>query len=672
MEIPLIVQNDQYLKPYENKIRERQKKFQDKEFELTGGNPLKEFANGYNFYGIHKTNTGWIYRDWLPNAEKVYLIGEFTSWKLYEYFKLQAIGNGNFELEIPQEKIKHGDLYRLHVIWPKGSGDRIPAYSKRVVQDENTKIFNAQIWSPPKPYKFKYKSPKGNKPLFIYEAHIGMSSEEGRVSSFNEFRENILPRIIDLGYNTIQLMAIQEHPYYGSFGYHVSNFFAASSRFGTPEDLKMLIDVAHKNEIRVIMDVVHSHAVKNEVEGISKYDGSEYQFFHEGDRGQHPAWDSRCFNYEKNEVLHFLLSNCKFWLEEYDFDGFRFDGVTSMLYENHGLGTAFTSYDQYFNEELDEDAICYLSLTNKLIHEVKPEAITIAEEMSGMPGMASPVSDGGIGFDFRLAMGVPDFWIKLLKETKDEDWHVGDIFYNLTNKRDDEQVVSYAESHDQALVGDKTLIFRLADKEMYYCMSVDKINIEVERAIAMHKVIRLLTASTAGGAYLNFMGNEFGHPEWVDFPREGNNWSYHYARRQWSLSDNPELGYFYLKEFDKDMIRVLKLHDVLANDKIISIVQNNYDMVLIFKRAELFFIFNLNPFVSFTEYGFETEKGEYEIILNSDNSKYLGQKRIDENMLYKTSFNKENGKHILKLYIPGRTTFIMRKLNVNIKTGELE
>ena len=213
-----------------------------------------------------------------------------------------------------------------------------------------------------------------------------LAADSEKVGTYNEFRKNILPRIKKLGYNVIQLMAIQEHPYYGSFGYHVSSFFAASSRFGTPEELKQLIDEAHGMGIMVIMDLVHSHAVRNEVEGLGNYDGTRYQFFHEGKRGEHDAWDSYCFNYGKNEVLHFLLSNVKYWLDEYHFDGFRFDGVTSMLYYDHGLSRAFTSYDMYFDSGQDEEAITYFKLSNKLIHETNPNAISIAEEMSGYPG----------------------------------------------------------------------------------------------------------------------------------------------------------------------------------------------------------------------------------------------------------------------------------------------
>ena len=653
-----IIKNDPYLKPYSKIIEERLQNALLKEVELTDKGNLSDFANAHLHYGLHISDNQQVYRDWLPNAEEVYLIGDFSDWKPVEKFRLNKIENGNFELILDKNTLKHGDLYRLHVKWKGSSGDRIPAYAKRVVQDEKTKIFNAQVWNPRKSYKFKYKSPDKKESIFVYEAHVGMSSEEPKVNSFNSFRKEVLPKIIKAGYDTIQLMAIQEHPYYGSFGYHVSSFFAVSSRFGTPEELKALIDEAHKNNIRVIMDLVHSHAVKNEIEGISKYDGTEYQFFHMGDRGYHDAWDSRCFDYSKNEVLHFLLSNCKFWIDEYNFDGFRYDGITSMLYLNHGLETDFVSYEQYFDDNQDEDAITYLILANKLIHDIKPDAITVAEDMSGMPGIAVPITEGGIGFDYKLAMGVPDFWIKLIKERKDEEWSVGEIFYRLTDKREDENVINYSESHDQALVGDKTIIFRLTDKDIYNHMAISNLNLKVQRALALHKMILLITAGTAQNSYLNFMGNEFGHPEWIDFPREGNNWSYNYARRQWSLAADKGLAYYYLNAFNKQTIHILRNNNILQTN-IELINSNEADQVLIFKRGDFIFVFNFNPTKSFTDYGFITDKGKYVIILNSDNKKFIGHSRIDENIIYETiSF--EN-KDYLRLYIPNRTCMVLGK-----------
>ncbi len=664
-----LIKNDPWLEPYEEAIQGRFDYAVEKEKSLLKGQKqsLSEFASGYMYFGLHKTASGWIFREWAPNATAIYLTGSFNDWKKTEDYRLRPQKNGVWEVELSREQLRHGDLFKLLMEWDGGAGERIPAWIRRVVQDDQTKIFSAQVWDPAQPYVFKHKKIKPSiDPLLIYECHIGMGTAEEKVGTYNEFRRNVLPRIAKGGYNAIQIMAIQEHPYYGSFGYHVSSFFAASSRFGTPEELKHLIDDAHGMGIAVIMDIVHSHAVKNEIEGLGRFDGSYGQYFHTGERREHPAWDSLCFDYGKNEVLHFLLSNCRFWLEEYGFDGYRFDGVTSMLYYSHGLGEAFMNYGDYFNGHQDGDAIVYLTLANKLIHEVNPCAITIAEEVSGMPGLAASVASGGYGFDYRMAMNIPDYWIKTIKEKRDEDWHPSSIWWETTNRRADEKTISYAESHDQALVGDKTIIFRLIDADMYWHMHKDDRSLVVERGIALHKMIRLVTASTINGGYLNFMGNEFGHPEWIDFPRDGNGWSHKYARRQWNLPDNQDLKYRFLNEFDSAMLRVIKSVKKFQATPIYKIWDNDRDQILAYMRADLLFVFNFSPDKSFADYGFLTPPGKYGVILNTDAVQFGGNGLSDDSIEHFTSFDplyESENKGWLKLYIPARSAVVLKRIN---------
>lgn len=670
MNTPGIIQRDPYMLPFLHQVMARMDRIKIKIRELVpSGESLSAFANGHHHFGLHKTNPGWVIHEWAPNATAIWLTGSFNDWKLDSRFQFIHRQTGQWELVLKENDLHHLDEYKLWISWPGGADYRIPLYANRVVQDEKTKVFNAQVWNPPvhqevsKPLASNGSHSGRPGMALIYEAHTGMSSEEGRVNTFNEFRSGILPRIALLGYNTLQLMAIQEHPYYGSFGYHVSNFFAVSSRFGTPDDLRLLISEAHKIGIRVIMDIVHSHAVKNVLEGPGLYDGVPGMLFHTDHRREHPAWDSLCFDYGKNETIHFFLSNCKFWIEEYGFDGFRFDGVTSMLYYDHGLGRDFTSYDAYFNSGVDEDALVYLALANKLIHEINPEAISIAEDMSGLPGIAAPIADGGIGFDYRLSMGVPDFWIKTLKEKADENWSVSELFYELTNRRNDEKTISYAESHDQALVGDKTIMFRLADKEMYTHMSKNTPSLIIDRAIALNKLIRFLTLATHGGGYLNFMGNEFGHPEWIDFPREGNQWTYTYARRQWHLADDPLLRYAGLQKFDQSMIRLFSQEGLAIQEKPKLVLSNDSDQVLAFVRASYLFVFNLNPAKSFTNYGISSEPAEYRIVLNSDNPVFEGFGRIDEKMDYPAEpLGKLGSGFQILLYLPSRVGLVLKKI----------
>jgi len=665
-----IIKNDPLLVPFNEAIEGRHTYYLKRLSDLTqnGKITLSDFATGHLWFGLHRTDEGWVLREWAPNATEIFLIGTFNQWQRMESYRLKKRDGGVWEVKIPSERISHGDLYKLHLTWPGGTGERIPAWAKRVVQDETTTLFSAQVWEPEQRYQFKNAHFRADtSPLLIYETHVGMSTAEEKVGSYNEFREKVLPRVKENGYNAIQIMAIQEHPYYGSFGYHVSSFFAPSSRNGTPEELRELIDTAHAMGIAVIMDIVHSHAVKNEVEGLGRMDGSYDLYFHSNpERRYHQAWDSLCFNYGKDEVLHFLLSNCKYWLDEFRFDGFRFDGVTSMIYRSHGLGEAFSSYGDYYNAGQDGDAICYLTLANKLIHEVNPNAITIAEEVSGMPGLAMPAEAGGYGFDYRMAMNIPDFWIKLIKEKKDEEWHPSAIWWETTNRRADEKTISYAESHDQALVGDKTIVFRLIDADMYWFMSkLMSSSFTVDRGLALHKMIRLVTATTINGGYLNFMGNEFGHPEWIDFPREGNNWSYRYARRQWHLADDQNLKYHELGDFDKAMIHLIRSVPDFQSTQLVKIWDKDEDNILAYMRDDLLFIFNFHPQKSYSDYGILVPQGKYQIILDTDDKAFGGFGQNDDTIHHFTQYDQlyaPDNKGWLKLYLPARTALVMKRI----------
>lgn len=647
---------DPYLEPFEEAIEARHKRIMDARDQFSVDGSLSEGLNNHLYYGLHRTDDGgWVFREWAPHANRIYLIGEFNNWKRTSAYALSPTGSGNWEIKLPEMFLHHGELYKLFIEWPGGGGERLPSYVRRVVQDPVTKVFSAQVWDPAVPYVWKNEGPGPRPHPLIYECHIGMSSEEEKVATFEEFRVNVLPHVHALGYDTIQVMALQEHPYYGSFGYQVSNFYALSSRFGTPEEFKHLVDDAHGMGIAVVMDIVHSHSVDNEAEGLGLFDGRDDLYFYSGPQGHHPAWGSRCFDYGKNETKYFLLSNCKFWMQEYHLDGFRFDGVTSMLYWDHGLGKDFVGYDNYFNAGVDENAVTYLALAAMLVKEINPDAITIAEDMSGMAGLAAPFEAGGLGFDFRMAMGIADHWIKWIKEKTDEQWSMGEIWWELTNKRSDEKTISYAECHDQALVGDKTLIFRLIDKEMYTFMNMDSKNLVVDRGIALHKMIRLVTLATAGDGYLTFMGNEFGHPEWIDFPREGNGWSYKYARRQWSLCKPDYLRYKYLMNFDSDMIHLFREENLL-DSKPELIVADEEKKVLIFRRKNFIFAFDFNPSESFFGYAFDAPAGEWKLELDSDEKRYDGFERLKEGELHKS-----DGK--LTAYLTSRCALVFRKTN---------
>ncbi len=655
-----IFEYDPALIPYRADILLRMDNYAQKKKALVGEDGhLCDFANGHEYFGFHRTEDGWVYREWAPAAEAVFLTGDMNGWET-PGLRLNALGDGIFEIILSgRDALYNGCHVKVMILRHGQLLERIPLYIRRVTQDPETYLWCGVISDEPS-YVWKHKKPKKPDAPMIYECHIGMAQEKEGIGTYAEFAQNVLPRIKALGYNTIQIMAVMEHPYYGSFGYQVSSFFAACSRYGTPNELKALIDTAHGMGITVLLDIVHSHAVKNTAEGIGEFDGTSYQFFHEGERGEHPAWGTKLFNYDKNQVIHFLLSNLKFWMTEYRFDGFRFDGVTSMLYHDHGLGAAFTDYGKYFSPNTDTEAVTYLQLANELIREVDPEALTVAEDMSAMPGMCLPISEGGIGFDYRLAMGVPDMWIKLLKEQPDERWDMWQIWCELTGRRPHEKYIGYAESHDQALVGDKTLMFRLCDSRMYTDMAKWSNDPVIDRGMALHKMIRLVTATLGGEGYLTFMGNEFGHPEWIDFPREGNGWSYFYCRRQWSLADDGNLKYGYLEAFDRAMIARLRDSRIYETPPVCRFI-DAYKQVLVYERGHMTWVFNFSPTESYEGYFVEMpEEGKYRVALSTDSAAFGGWDRISETYVYEAGLHPD-GKPKLSIYLPARTALCLVK-----------
>ncbi|RDA87067.1 hypothetical protein CP532_0165 [Ophiocordyceps camponoti-leonardi (nom. inval.)] len=667
-----VIQLDPWLSPFSDALKRRYSKAQDwiKTIDAHEGG-IEKFSRGTEKFGFNVDDDGNItYREWAPNAKSAFLIGDFNGWNRSSH-PMQKDAYGVFEIILPAENgqpaIAHNSKVKISLVLPSGEQvERIPAWIKYVTQDLSVSpVYDARFWNPPANERHKFKNRRPQKPssVRVYEAHVGISTPDQRVATYKEFTKNMLPRIKSLGYNVIQLMAIMEHAYYASFGYQVNSFFAASSRFGPPEDLKELIDTAHGLGLVVLLDVVHSHASKNVLDGLNQFDGTDHQYFHSGGKGCHDQWDSRLFNYGHHEVLRYLLSNLRFWMDEYQFDGFRFDGVTSMLYTHHGMGTGFSGgYHEYFGGDVDEEAVAYLMLANEMLHSLFPDCITIAEDVSGMPALCLPLSLGGIGFDYRLSMAVPDMWIKILKELKDEQWDMASICYTLTNRRHGEKTIAYCESHDQALVGDKTLMMHLCDAEMYTNMSVlSEFTPVIDRGMALHKMIRLLTHSLGGEGYLNFEGNEFGHPEWLDFPRQGNNNSFWYARRQLNLTDDNLLRYQFLDNFDRMMNKCEEKYGWLGSPQAYISLKHEGDKVIVYERAGLVFIFNFHSHESFSDYRIGVEvPGSYRVVLNSDAKEVGGHGRIDENTRFFTTPMEWNGrKNWAHVYIPCRTALVL-------------
>ncbi|CAN8073955.1 unnamed protein product [Agarophyton chilense] len=663
------IRDDRYLEPFAEALRYRYAKFNELLSAIESSEKsLEQFSRGYETMGIHRVEGGVRYREWAPSAREMYFFGEFNNWDRHA-IRMERDEFGIWSCFIPETEagvspIPHGSKVKAAVVPHQGPWlDRNPAWATYCVQDPNTYLYDTVFWDPPEKFKWSgsdhVKRPES---LRIYECHIGMGTNDLKVGSYREFADNVLPRIKDAGYTALQIMAIMEHAYYASFGYHVTNFFAISSRCGEPEDLKYLIDKAHQLGLYVLMDVVHSHASSNSMDGINNFDGTDHHYFHEGERGRHSLWDSRLFNYGHWEVIRFLLSNLRWYMEEYHFDGFRFDGVTSMLYLHSGIGVQFTgNYGEYFGFQVDVDACVYMMLANKLVHDLYPDvAVTIAEDVSGMPTLCVPVERGGLGFDFRLAMAIPDMWIETLEKQKDENWNMGNIVFTLTNRRWNEKTIGYCESHDQALVGDKTIAFWLMDAAMYTDMSCDGYPTPViERGIALHKMIRLLTMCLSGEGYLTFMGNEFGHPEWVDFPREGNGNSYQHARRRWDLCDNEGLRYKHLYQFEKLIHALDSAHPFcrFQAHQYVVLSDEGDKVIAVEKGDRLLFVFNFHHSQSYSDYRIGTYwGGRYKLVLDSDGNNTGGHGRVHWDVVHNTRTEQwHNRPYYLQIYTPART-----------------
>jgi 1,4-alpha-glucan branching enzyme len=664
---PARLTDDPYLAPYRAVLARRAELADRRARELAPpSGSLAEFARAHEHYGLHRRDGRWVFREWAPHAAEIRLVGDFSDWQERPAFELRRLPEGgDWEGEWPAGTFRHGQRYHLAVRWESGGGERLPAYARRVVQDAGTRLFHAQVWAPPEPYRWRQPAwrvpPRA--PL-IYEAHVGLAREQAGIGTYEEFRRQVLPRVAAGGYNTLQLMAVMEHPDHASFGYQVGSFFAASSRFGTPEELKALVDDAHVAGLAVTMDLIHSHAVRHEREGLSRFDGADHLYFHEGSRGWHEVWDARCFDYGKTEVLRFLLSNCRFWLEEYRFDGFRFHGITSMLYLHHGIGVSFGDYSLYFDDLVDEDALVYCSLANRLIREMRPDALTIAEEVSGMPGLAAPPAEGGVGFGYRLAPGVPDCWFKLVREARDEDWNLGYLWHELTRRRDDERTINYAESRDQALGGGKTLLSRMLDAAVYDAMHRGARNPATDRAVALHKLIRLATLATAGHGYLNFMGNEFGHPDWPELPPADGESLLRRFRRQWHLRDDPGLFFHCLGEFDAAMLACFASRRALETAAPRLVLADDAGKLLVLVRGDLIVAVNFHASHSAASYPLRVPAGRYRGVLNSDSVIYGGQGRIAEKQEYPVTevIGATGRATCIHIYLPARTALVMERL----------
>lgn len=563
-------------------------------------------------------------REWMPAANSLYLTTNRTDFaRRYEYRFKRTDDPNVWELFVPLEELPHGTYYELHVASSrtKGHVKRVPAFAVWVEQNrDNEDEWCARVWDPPEPHRFLYPRPARAAFPRIYEAHVGIArpllgKKPKQYGTYEYFARKVLPRIAEGGYTAVQLMGIAEHPLYKSFGYQVSSYFAPSSRFGTPDEFKTLVDEAHRLGLAVYLDITHSHSCPNTEQGLARYDTTNY-FFHK----KKTQWATLSFDYGLEATRRFLLSNCRWWMEEFKVDGFRFDAVGNMIYTDHGLGDDFSHVGRCFygaggTSRLDENGVLYLSLANTLVHELAPEAFTVAEEFSGAPGMSCAPEQGGLGFDRRFAMGIPDYWAKFIRG-EGSGTSMGMLWHEMTNRRWYDKTVSYTECHDQCINGDDAFIWRLIGDDMYEHMSMFSNSWKNSRGVALHKLMRFVTLATAGQGWLNFMGNEFGHPEWIDDEA--------YAHRQWHLAETGHLKYSKLDAFDRAMLGLVREHggDFKKSPHFRFIHEE--DRLLAFERGRLLFVFNFHETRPQSALNLMVTPGKYTEILSSDELAYAG------------------------------------------------
>jgi 1,4-alpha-glucan branching enzyme len=669
LQIPANPLEDATLAAYRDFLERRARRFTGELKRIVAAyGSLRAYAALHTNLGIHKIRRtdgtfSWRLREYMPNAEDLWLTTDRLNFQRHASYRFRRLENGVFQLSLPEDALAHGTYMELRVKPRKrgpeqGALRRVPAFATWVEQDAVLPSqWCARLWAPEKPYRFRHRRPA--KAVFprIYEAHVGMAqsalARQGQsVGSYRDFAADMLPRIRDAGYTAVQLMGILEHPLYRSYGYQVSSYFAPSSRFGTPDEFRGLVDAAHGLSLMVILDIPHGHACANTEQGIAAYDGSRYLF-----SGEHNQWGTPSFDYAQEMTRRFLLSNCRYWLEEFRVDGFRFDAVGNMIYADHGVDDDFSHVGRCFYggnglPRADENGELYLCLANALIRRIRPQALSIAEEFSGMPGLTCPPKEGGLGFDYRFAMGIPDYWEKCIESPRD----MGSLWYETTNHRPYDRTVSYVECHDQCINGHDAMIWRLIGKDMYDYMAVFTDNWNTSRGLAFYRLMRLVTLCTADAGYLNFMGDEFGHPEWLDDESR--------AHRQWHLAGRADLKYAGLAAWDRAQMTLVagRLPD-FQQQPLFRFIHED-DRILAFERGRLLFVFNFHELQAKTNLLFAVTPGKYVERLSSDETAFAGKGNLCVGVPPVEHFTRvldHRHEQDVSLYLPPMTALVLHR-----------
>ena len=557
---------------------------------------------------------GVFFAVWAPNAREVYVIGEFNDWN-ESASPMERLGEGGIFATFVED-VKEGQMYKYLLVLPDGrrlyKADPYANYAE-MRPGTASKVYdlNHFKWSDKKWLADRDKKDMNKEPMSVYECHIGswMKHPDGTEDGFynyREFADRIVEYFKEMPYTHIELMGIAEFPFDGSWGYQVTGYYAPTSRYGTPDDFRYLIDLLHKNDIGVILDWVPAHFPRD-AHGLCEFDGTCLYEHPDKRLGEHPDWGTKIFNYSKNEVRNFLIANALFWIREFHIDGLRVDAVASMLYLDYGKQDGQWVANKYGGNE-NLDAIEFFKHLNSVIHGAHPGIMMIAEESTAWPKVTAAPEDGGLGFSFKWNMGWMHDYCEYMK--------LDPIF-----RKDNHYRLTFAMSYNNS----ENYILPLSHDEVVHlkCSMVNKMpGYEIDKYANLRNLYTFMFGHE--GKKLLFMGQDFAQErEWSE------------ARElDWNLLQNPlnkgmhdfmsELLHIYkespcLHEIDNDWLGFEWMNADDTENSIYSFVRRNKSV-----KQHMLFVINMTP-ISRPKYKVGVPMNtQYKLILNSDDVKFGG------------------------------------------------
>jgi 1,4-alpha-glucan branching enzyme len=570
----------------------------------------------YEKFGGHLRNidneTGVYFAVWAPNAQRVSVVGDFNNWDGRVHPMRKLLGAGVWELFVPG--VGEGTHYKFEIRTPGGAlllkSDPFAFFSQHGTATASL-VYNLERyqWSDGQWIESRRGKNWPQSPISIYEVHLGSwrrKIEEGnRQLSYLEFAETLLPYVLEMGYTHIELLPIAEHPFEGSWGYQVTNYYAPTSRFGTPDELRHFIDKCHQAGVGVIMDWVPAHFPKD-AHALAEFDGTDLYEHMDPRQGEQQDWGTLIFNFGRNEVRNFLIGNALFWFDKYHIDGLRVDAVASMLYLDYSRKPGQWIPNVFGGRE-NLDAIYFLKRFNEICYEKFPGIMTIAEESTAWPGVSRPTYLGGLGFGFKWNMGwMHDFLEYMSLDSIYRRFHHGNITFSLLYAFQENFILVL--SHDEVVYGKRSLLSKMPGDEWQKFAN-----------------LRMFYAWMYGhpGKKLLFMGGEFG--QW-------NEWN-HDTSLDWQLAGLPphdglrrlvqHLNYIYKSEpalWQQDDtyegFEWIDFHD--ADNSVVSFMRKSLE------GETVVFVVNATPVVRHDYRLGVPHAGFYREIINTDAQTYGG------------------------------------------------